>query len=50
MKIRLMMKIISWLALIGALLIAGCASGANGSENQKNNGLYGGVSGGWTGP
>ncbi|HEV7995888.1 MAG TPA: hypothetical protein VGP52_06500 [Stellaceae bacterium] len=44
------MKLISWLALAGMLLIAGCAADANGSENQRNNGLYGGVSGGWTRP
>ncbi len=45
-----MMKIMPGLALVGVLLIAGCAAGANGSENPKNNGLYGGVSGGWTRP
>jgi hypothetical protein len=42
-------KIAVALALAGVLLIAGCAAG-NGSEYQKNNGLYGGVSGGWSRP
>jgi len=50
MKIRSMIKIISGLAMIGVLLIAGCAAGATGSANQQDNGIYGGVSGGWTRP
>ena len=50
MKIQLMIKIISWLAVIGVLLIAGCTAAATGSGNQQNSGPYGGVSGGWTRP
>ncbi len=50
MKTRLMVKIVAGLAMIGVLLIAGCAAGATGSGNRQNNGLYGGVSGGWTRP
>jgi hypothetical protein len=32
------------------LLIAGCATGANISDDGKNKGFYGGVSGGWSHP
>jgi hypothetical protein len=43
---RYPVKIASWLALIGLLLIAGCTAGANSSNEDKNNGFYGGVTGG----
>jgi len=44
------MTIASWLALVGLLLIAGCAAGGNGSDNDKQGGFYGGVTGGGSRP
>jgi hypothetical protein len=42
------MRIAAWFALIGLLLIAGCAGGGNSSDNDKNGVFYGGATGGWT--
>lgn len=49
---RLKMKIAVWFALIGLLLVAGCAGGnsGNNSDDAKNSGFYSGMSGGWTHP
>jgi hypothetical protein len=43
-------KIAIGLALIGLLALAGCAAGGNSSDNRKQGGFYGGVTGGWTQP
>jgi hypothetical protein len=46
-KMQLMMKIASGLALLALLLVAACSAGnGNGSQNDKNGGFYGGISGG----
>lgn len=43
-------KKIAWcLALVGLLLLVGCAAGGS-SDNTKDGGFYGGVSGGWSRP
>ena len=49
---RLRMKIAVWFALIGLLLVAGCANGnsGNNSDDGKNGGFYSGMSGGWSHP
>ena len=49
---RLRMRIAAWLALIGLLLVAGCADGnrGNNSDDAKNGGFYSGMSGGWSHP
>jgi hypothetical protein len=46
------MKIALQLALIGLLLLTGCAAdnSGNNSDNAKNGGFYSGVSGGWSHP
>lgn len=46
MKMQLTTKIGALIALLSLLLIAGCAGRANGPENDKNSGFYGGVTGG----
>ncbi|HEY3909574.1 MAG TPA: hypothetical protein VGM07_06760 [Stellaceae bacterium] len=46
MKMQLTTKIGSLIALLGVLLIAGCAGRADGPGNDKNSGFYGGVTGG----
>jgi hypothetical protein len=46
----LRLRIVTWLALMGVLMIAACASGGNGADTDKNNGFYGGASGGWSHP
>ena len=44
---QLVMKIVSRLALLALLLIAACSAGnGSGSQNDKNSGFYGGISGG----
>ena len=49
---RLRMKIAAWFALIGLLLVAGCADdkSGNNSDDAKNGGFYSGMSGGWSHP
>jgi hypothetical protein len=47
---RLRMRIAAWLALIGLLLVAGCADGGNNPDDAKNGGFYSGMSGGWSHP
>jgi len=42
------MKIALQLALIGLLLLSGCASSGNSSSDDKQGGFYSGVTGGWT--
>jgi hypothetical protein len=44
------MKIRLWLVLACLLAIAGCSASATTSDQDKQNGLYGGVTGGWTHP
>ncbi len=44
------MKFAPWLALLGLLLIAGCAGNGDGSQNDKHSGFYGGVSSGGSRP
>jgi hypothetical protein len=44
------MKIRLWLILAASLAIAGCSASGTTSEQDKQNGLYGGVTGGWTHP
>jgi hypothetical protein len=44
---QLVMKIVPRLALLALLLVAACSAGnGNGSQNDKNGGFYGGISGG----
>lgn len=42
------MRIALWLLLCGLLTLAGCARSGAASDQDKQNGLYGGVTGGWT--
>ena len=44
------MRIAGWFALMGLLFITAALAGASSSDNDKNSGFYGGVSGGWTHP
>lgn len=44
------MKIRFWLALASLLVIAACSANGGASNQDKQNGLYGGVTGGWTHP
>jgi hypothetical protein len=43
-------KVRLWLALACLLAIAGCSASGTTSDQDKQNGLYGGVTGGWTHP
>jgi hypothetical protein len=52
-KARRQRRTLYRLAVIGLLLLGtGCAdtNGGNNSENDKNSGFYGGMSGGWSHP
>ncbi len=45
------MKLRSWLAVIGfLLLLAGCAANSGTSDNDRNSGFYGGITGGGSRP
>ncbi len=48
---RLLRRIAAGLVVAGLLLlVAGCADRADNSDNGKNGGFYGGMSGGWSHP
>ena len=44
------MKLRLWLALASLLAIAACSASGTASGQDKQNGFYGGVTGGWTRP
>ena len=52
-KVAMRIKIACWpllLALVAALLVAGCANKDTASDNNQRGGIYGGVSAGGTRP